>query len=93
MFKTNEYFDGNVKSVALESAEGTATVGVMAKGEYEFGTSTVEVMTVISGQLTIMQPGEKEWKTYRKFESFVVAKGVKFKVKCDEDTPYFCLYK
>jgi len=77
----------------LESAEGTATVGVMAAGEYEFGTGTVEVMTVISGQLTIQQPGETEWKTYKKFESFVVEKGVKFKVKCTEDTPYLCLYK
>ncbi len=93
MFKTNEYFNGNVKSIALESAEGKATIGVMAKGEYEFGTSTIEVMTVISGKLTIKQPNEKEWKTYKKFESFVVEKDVKFKVKCDEDTPYLCLYK
>jgi uncharacterized protein YaiE (UPF0345 family) len=93
MFKTNEYFNGNVKSIALESTEGKATIGVMAKGEYEFGTSTVEVMTVISGKLTIQQPYEKEWKTYKKFESFVVEKDVKFKVKCDEDTPYLCLYK
>jgi len=93
MFKTNQYFDGNVISIALESAEGRATVGVMAAGEYEFGTGTVEVMTVISGQLTIQQPDETEWKTYKKFESFVVAKNVKFKVKCTEDTPYLCLYK
>ena len=93
MFKTNQYFDGNVISIALESAEGRATVGVMAAGEYEFGTGTVEVMTVISGQLTIQQPDETEWKTYKKFESFVVAKNVKFKVKCKEDTPYLCLYK
>jgi len=93
MFKTNQYFDVTVVSIGLESAEGTATVGVMAAGEYEFGTGTVEVMTVISGQLTIQQPGETEWKTYKKFESFVVAKGVKFKVKCTEDTPYLCLYK
>lgn len=93
MFKTNQYFDGKVVSIALDSSEGTATVGVMAAGEYEFGTGTVEVMTVISGQLSILQPGDTEWKTYKKFESFVVAKGVKFKVKCTEETPYLCLYK
>jgi len=93
MFKTNQYFEGNVVSIGLESAEGTATVGVMAAGEYEFGTSTVEVMTVISGQLSFQQPNETEWKTYNKFESFVVAKDIKFKVKCTEDTPYLCLYK
>jgi len=93
MFNTNSYFDGKVVSIALESAEGKTTVGVMAAGEYEFGTGSVEVMTVIAGQLTIRQPGETEWKTYKKFESFVVANGVKFKVKCTEDTPYLCLYK
>jgi len=93
MFKTNQYFDGKVVSIGLESAEGTATVGVMAAGEYEFGTATVEIMTVISGALSVQQPGETEWKTYKKFESFEVAKDVKFRVKCAEDTPYLCLYK
>ncbi len=93
MFKTNQYFGGKVVSIGLESAEGTATVGVMAAGEYEFGTATIEIMTIISGTLSILQPGETEWKTYNKFESFEVAKDVKFKVKCTEDTPYLCLYK
>ena len=93
MFKTNQYFDGKVVSIALESAEGRATVGVMAAGDYEFGTDSVEIMTVVSGQLIIQQPYETEWKTYTKGESFEVAKGVKFKVKCTEDTPYLCLYK
>ncbi|MBU1138379.1 MAG: pyrimidine/purine nucleoside phosphorylase, partial [Proteobacteria bacterium] len=32
MFKTNEYFDGNVKSISFTCAEGPATVGVMAVG-------------------------------------------------------------
>lgn len=93
MFKTNEYFEGKVKSIALESAEGKATVGVMAKGEYEFGTSSVEIMTVISGNLSILMQGENEWKTFKKFETFEVEKGVKFKVRCNEDTPYLCIYK
>jgi len=93
MFKTNRYFDGKVVSIALEAVEGKATVGVMAAGEYEFGTETIEVMTVISGELTVLLPLQTEWKTYLKFESFIVPKGVKFKVKCTEDTPYLCLYK
>ena len=93
MFKVNEYFDGTVKSIAFTQAEGKATIGVMAPGEYEFGTSTIEIMTVISGTLSILQPGETEWKTYNKFESFEVAKDVKFRVKCTKDIPYLCLYK
>jgi purine/pyrimidine-nucleoside phosphorylase len=93
MLKINEYFEGNVKSISHESAEGTATIGVMAKGEYEFGTSAMELVTVISGIMNVQQPGSKVWKSYKKFETFVVEKNVKFKVKCEKDTPYFCLYK
>jgi len=93
MFKTNEYFDEKVKSIALESVEGKTTIGVMAAGEYEFGTSSLEIMTVLAGKLEVMLPGETAWKEYKKFESFVVAKDVKFKVKALIDTPYLCLYK
>lgn len=93
MFKTNQYFDGNVVSIAFNSVEGNATVGVMKAGEYEFGTSTVEIMTVISGVLLVQQPGSEVWKAYAKNESFEVAKDVKFRVKCETDVPYLCLYK
>lgn len=93
MFKTNEYFDGNVKSIALEMPDGPATIGVMAAGEYNFGTSSVEYMTVTSGALTVQQPGETEWKTYKPFDTFVVAKGVTFKVKAEMDATYLCLYR
>ncbi|MCD4774116.1 MAG: pyrimidine/purine nucleoside phosphorylase [Bacteroidales bacterium] len=93
MFKTNEYFDGKVKSIAFKSPEGNATIGVMAQGEYEFGTSTIEHMTVTSGKMTILLPEETEWKTYSQFETFIVDKDKKFKVKVDEDTSYKCIYK
>jgi len=93
MFKVNEYFDGKVKSIAFENADGPATVGVMAPGEYEFGTSTIEYMTVISGALEIQIPGENKWSTYKPFETFVVQKDTKFKVKVAQDSSYRCLYK
>lgn len=93
MFKTNEYFDGNVKSIAFEMPEGPATIGVMAAGEYNFGTSSIENMTVTSGELLVMLPGETEWKAYKPFETFVVEKGVTFKVKAQADTSYLCLYR
>ena len=93
MFKTNEYFEGKVKSIVFKTAEGDATIGVMAAGEYEFGTSTVEFMTVTSGIMKVMLPGETDWKTYKEFETFKVAKNVKFKVKIESDTSYRCLYQ
>ena len=93
MFKTNEYFDGNVKSIAFNPADGAATVGVMAPGDYEFGTSTVEYMTVVSGSMTVQLPGETEWREYKPFETFIVQKDKKFKLKIAADTAYLCLYR
>ena len=93
MINVNEYFDGKVKSLALENNEGAVTCGVMVPGDYEFGTSTVEYMTVVSGKLTVQLPGETEWKDYAPFETFIVEKDVKFKVKVEETTAYKCLYK
>ena len=51
MLKVNQYFDGNVASIGFQTATLPATVGVMKVGEYEFGTSQFETMTVISGAI------------------------------------------
>jgi purine/pyrimidine-nucleoside phosphorylase len=93
MFNVNEYFDGKVKSLSYKGEKLNATIGVMAAGEYEFGTSTVEYMTVTSGKMLAMMPGETEWKTYNEFETFIVPANVKFKVKVEADTSYRCLYE
>ncbi len=93
MFKTNEYFEGNVMSMAFENEEGQATVGVMAPGEYEFGTSSIEFMTVISGSMDVLLPGDTEWKTYKTFETYRVEKNSKFKLKIEDTCAYKCVYK
>ncbi|MHC4552870.1 MAG: pyrimidine/purine nucleoside phosphorylase [Planctomycetota bacterium] len=93
MFKTNEYFDGKVKSIAFTTADGPATIGVMAPGEYEFGTSTVELMTVISGTLTVMLPGSDNWTQYEAGQAFTVEADKRFKVKAEPETGYLCLYQ
>jgi uncharacterized protein YaiE (UPF0345 family) len=93
MFKVNEYFGGNVKSLAFQTAEGPATVGVMAAGDYEFGTSTVEIMTVVSGALTVKLPGSDAWKDYKAGMSFTVEAGKKFILKVTADAAYLCLYR
>jgi uncharacterized protein YaiE (UPF0345 family) len=93
MFKVNEYFQGKVKSLSFATAEGPATVGVMAPGEYEFGTSTVEVMTVVSGGLAVRLPGSGEWKSCGEGESFTVGANEKFQLKVAAETAYLCLYR
>jgi len=56
MFSVNEYFEGQVKSISFTTKEGPATIGVMAQGEYEFGTKNKEIMTIITGQEDLWSP-------------------------------------
>jgi len=93
MFKTNSYFDEKVFSIAFDSNEGKATIGVMAAGEYTFGTTSKEYMTVISGEMEVQLPGESTWKTYKPYEMFKVEANQSFNVKVGVDTSYKCIYK
>lgn len=92
MFKTNDYFDGRVKSIGFTADTGAATTGVMAPGEYEFGTVKKEIMSVTSGKLTVKLPGETAWKDFPKGSTFTVAPNQKFQLKVTQDTAYLCLY-
>jgi len=93
MLETNEYFDGKVKSIAFDTASLPATVGVMEAGEYEFGTSQKETMTVVSGALTVMLPDASEWKTYQPGDNFIVEANKKFQLKVEIATAYLCTYE
>ncbi len=92
MLKSNEYFDGKVKSIAISTDQGPATVGVMEKGEYEFGTEKKETMIIISGCLKVKLPGDT-YKTFTKDQPFKISENSKFQVIAEEETAYICYYK
>lgn len=93
MFKVNEYFDGTVKSIAFDMAAGPATIGVMATGEYEFGTSQLEIMHVIAGSLDVKLPGSERFETFGAGTRFTVPANSKFQLKVATDTAYLCEYR
>ena len=93
MFKVNEYFGGDVASIAFTTPEGSATVGVMAVGEYEFGTSQLEIMKVVSGALTVKLPGSEQWETFAAGTQFTVPADSKFQVRVEAETAYLCEYR
>lgn len=93
MLKVNEYFDGQVKSIALETETLPATVGVMAKGEYTFGTDCHEIMTVVCGKLVVQLPGAETWQDFTDGETFEVAANQSFKLQVPVDTAYLCKYQ
>ena len=91
--KVNEYFGGDVKSIGFEGASGKATVGVMAPGTYDFSTSTVEVMTVIDGVLSVQLPRATSAREFRAGESFEVGAKETFHLTVRVPTAYHCLYR
>ena len=90
--KVNEYFDGNVTSIGFENEEGRATAGVMAVGEYEFGTSEKERMKVVSGLLKAKLPGCDSFQAYKAGDEFTVPAEAKFQVQVEQATAYLCFY-
>lgn len=93
MLKVNEYFEGNVKSIALKTRDLPATVGVMAAGEYTFGTSQREYMTVVCGALTVKLPDSDAWQTFNDGDTFIVEANQSFDLKVEIDTAYLCKYE
>ena len=92
-FETNEYFEGNVQSIAFQSETLPATVGVMEVGEYTFGTAAKEYMTVVSGALTVKLPNAADWQTVNAGETFEVEANSSFDVQVSVQTAYLCLYE
>jgi purine/pyrimidine-nucleoside phosphorylase len=93
MFQVNEYFDGKVKSLGYETSEGRATIGIMAPGEYEFGTSSKEIMKVTSGQMKVKLPGQSNWQVFKANDIFEIEPGKKFQLIIEEPCSYLCLYR
>ena len=50
-------------------------------------------MTVVSGTMLVQLPDEQEWKTYNPFDTFIVHKDKKFKLRISADAAYLCLYR
>ncbi|WP_201526864.1 pyrimidine/purine nucleoside phosphorylase [Psychrobacter frigidicola] len=92
MPSVNQYFDDKVTSIAFQTSTKPATVGVMSIGEYEFGTSEFETMTVVSGALTVKLPESDEWQTFNASQSFTIEAQKKFNVKVEVESAYLCVY-
>lgn len=93
MISTNEYFEGQVKSLGYATSTGKSTIGVMEVGTYEFGTSTHETMQVIEGEMTVKLPKASDWTTFKSGESYEIDANEKFQVKVSAQTSYLCTYK
>jgi uncharacterized protein YaiE (UPF0345 family) len=90
--KHNVYFEGNVQSLGLVTAEGNATVGVISQGKFTFSTSSEERMVITSGIIKVKLLG-KDWVEMKKNAEFIVPAKTSFDVEAAADVSYICYYK
>ena len=89
----NIYFEGKVISRNIFLKNGAKkTLGVMFVGEYEFNTSSRELMEITSGKLNLKLKDENEWKLISNGMEFNIPKNSSFKVKVLELVNYTCTY-
>jgi len=89
--KHNTYFDGKVQSLAVNTPEGYATVGVIEPGKYTFKTDSQERMALISGALRVKLPGA-DWQTFSRNQTFIVPAKASFDIEASADAAYLCHY-
>ena len=90
MLKHNTYFDGNVQSIGFERNGRRLTAGVIAPGEYHFGTDAPERMTVTSGELFARFSPSAEWRAYPAGTAFEIPAKSGFDVRAAEPSAYLC---
>ncbi len=93
MITHNSYFDDKVQSVGSTRNGRRFTVGIIAEGEYHFGTDAAERMSVTGGELHVKRDGSVAWLTYSAGTSFEVGVKSGFTVKSlGGPAAYLCEY-
>lgn len=89
----NVYFGGKVTSRTVLFEDGSRkTLGVMLPGDYEFGTAQKELMEILAGELDVLLPEEKEWRTITAGQTFEVPANARFALKVRSVCDYCCSY-
>ena len=89
----NIYFEGKVISRNIFLRDGSKkTLGIMSVGEYEFNTTSRELMEILSGKLKLKLKNENEWKLITNGMEFYIPKNSSFKLEVLELVNYTCSY-
>ena len=91
--KANIYFEGKVTSRTLIFPDGSRkSLGIMLPGDYEFSTTSKEIVEILAGDLEVLLPGADRWKVVKEGESFEIPAQSKFSLKVKHLTDYCCSY-
>lgn len=93
MLSHNSYFDDQVQSLGFERHGRKASVGVLAEGEYHFGTAAAERMSIVSGAVSVTLDGESEERHYSAGSSFEIGANSGFDIRTQGGVAaYLCEY-
>ena len=93
MLSVNAYFEDQVMSIAFQGESLATSVGVMSVGEFIFGTSQYERMTVIDGALEVKLPGHDNFQSFVSGDKFEITADSSFDVRVLRPTAYHCTYE
>ncbi len=92
MYKIREYHGSKVMSLTHEEESNSFSIGIVAKGEFEFGAISKERYRVTSGEIEFWEEDENHWRLIREGKEFSVATHKNFRMKADRVSSYICFY-
>ena len=92
MYKIREYHGSKVMSLTHEDKNGAFSIGIVAKGEFEFGAITKERYVVTSGEIEFWEEDEAHWRLIMEGKEFTVVDHKNFKMKTVAVSTYICFY-
>ena len=94
MLTHSTYFDGKVQSIGFERNGRKLTAGVIAPGEYHFGTGAPEKMEIVAGACRVKLDGAESWQSYGAGAFFRVPGKSGFSIAVEgELAEYVCSYE
>ena len=92
MPEINQYFDGQVVSIAYQGEHLATTVGVMQSGRYTFNTTQHETMSIIDGEVRVKFAQHTEFSRFSSGSQFQVEADSQFDIEVLRPSAYLCTY-
>ena len=93
MYELRKYHGDKVMSLTYDDSEQSFSVGIIAPGEYQFGSLKKEIFTVTSGKIGFWVESDEGWTTCNITESFTIPEHKNFKLTVIETSSYICFYE
>lgn len=93
VYELRKYHGDRVQSLTYDDNMVSFSVGIISPGEYQFGSMKEEIFKVNFGAISAWTEGDKDWKTYKVGETFIIPASKNFSLKVEETSAYICHYR